>query len=314
MLIPMPSDRNEWLEMRKGYVGASEVAALFGVQAAYGLSHFALWHVKRGVLPPPVEGPRVTWGHRLEEVVALAVAEEHGYEVARGRYAIGDDERMSASLDFEIIEDVTGEFPGPGVLETKSVDWLIHRRQWTDGEPPPHILLQLQQQLACTGYEWGAVAALVGGNDLRLYRYAARPGLIADIKRRVREFWLSIEQDRPPPVDGSDGASHVLEQLYPEPADDAVEMTGDNEWPEAVQGFLDAAATKKAATQGYDLARNRIADLLGGHMRGWGAGYSVNTAITPAKAARPAREGEIIAGRKESRKYTARIYEQEQAA
>lgn len=308
-LIPMPTTREEWLELRKGYVGASEVAALFGVQAAYALSHFALWHVKRGVTPPPVEGPRVTWGKRLEEVVALAVQEEHGYDVAHGRYAVADDCRMAASLDFEIAADPLGEFPGPGALETKNVDWLIHRRQWTDGEPPPHILLQNQQQLACTKYAWGAVACLVGGNELRLYRYGARPALGAEIKRRVNAFWQSIAENEPPDVDGSDGAARILAQLYPEPTDDAVDLSHSNEWPEAVQGFLDAAARKKAATADYDEARNRIADLLGSHMRGWGAGYSVNTAITPAKDPRPARDGEIISGRKESRKYTASIME-----
>jgi predicted phage-related endonuclease len=308
-LIPMPASREEWLDLRKGYVGASEVAALFGCQAAYALSHFALWHVKRGVTPPPVEGPRVTWGKRLEEVVALAVREEHGYDVAHGRYGIAEECRAGASLDFEIAADPVGEHVGPGVLETKSVDWLIHRRQWTDGEPPPHILLQLQHQLACTGFAWGAVACLVGGNDLRVYRYAARPTLGAEIKRRVNAFWQSITANEPPDVDGSDGASRILAQLYPELDDEGVDMSASNEWPEAVQGFMAAQAAKKAATEDYDEARNRLADLLGPHKHGWGAGYSVNTSVTPAKDPRPAREGEIISGRKESRKYTASIME-----
>ena len=306
MITTKPTTREAWLAQRQAYIGSSEVAALFGVQAAYQLSHFALWHVKRGIEPPPVEGPRVRWGNRLEAVIAAAVAEEHGMEVSPGRYAVADGCRAAASLDFEITVDPAGEFPGPGALETKNVDWMIHRRQWTDGEPPPHILLQLQHQLLCTGWAWGAVAGLVGGNELKVYRYAARPKLLADIRRRVDAFWAS---ESPPPVDGSDGASAILAAIYSDPVDDAVDMTLSNEWPEAVQAFIDAAAAKKAATEDYDLARNRVAALLGNHRRGWGGGYSVNTAISAAKPDRIAEPGEIIRGRSESRRYIAKIQE-----
>ncbi|HXT81415.1 MAG TPA: YqaJ viral recombinase family protein [Acetobacteraceae bacterium] len=312
-LHPMPASREEWLANRMRYVGASETAALWGVQPAYALSHYALWHVKRGLAEPPkVEGKRITWGNRLEEVVALAAAEEEGFEVSKGRYAICDDcPGMAASLDFEITADPKGEFSGPGVLETKNVDWLIHRRSWTDGEPPLHILLQLQQQLACTGWQWGAVASLIGGNELRVYRYAARPALIAQIKARVAAFWSS---KMPPPVDGSDSAAHVLRELYPEPTDDALDLSESNEFPEAVQAFLDATAAKKAASEAYDDARNRAAALLEGHKRAWGSGYSLSVSITAAKPDRPAKADEIIKGRAETRRYIARFTDQMESA
>ena len=308
MLIPMTENRDEWLALRGKRVGASESAALFGVQAPYQLDHFALHHVKAGnAPPPPVDGPRIKWGQRLEIIVAEATAEEHGYSVYKGRYAIADDcPGMSASLDFEIEADIEGEFDGPGVLETKNVDWMVHRRSWTDGEPPIHILIQLQHQLGCTGYQWGVVAGLVGGNELKVYRYAAKPKLIADIKARIAKFWEDIAASRAPDVSGSESSGAVLRSLYPEPIDDAIDMSGSNEWPEAVAQFIDASATKKAATEAYDEAKNRVVALLGNHKRGWGGGYSVNTSITAAKEDRPAREGEVIKGRAEVRRYTAK--------
>ena len=70
---------------------------------------------------------------------------------------------------------------GGGVLEIKTVDWLVRAR--LGREPPPHILLQLQAQLGVTGREWGAVAALVGGNELRIWEYQA----FAPHHRRDRE-------------------------------------------------------------------------------------------------------------------------------
>ena len=309
-LHPMPTSREEWLAARMHQVGASEVSALWDIQPDYALSRYALWHVKaRTAEPPDVGSVRTRWGQRLEEVVAIAAAEERGWTVRKGRRAICDDcPRLAASLDFEIEADPLGEYEGPGVLETKNVDWLVHRRSWTDGEPPLHILLQLQAQLAATGWSWGAVAALVGGNDLRIYPYRAKPNLIADIKARVAAFWQSIEEGKPPPVDGSDAASDVLRQLYAERVDDVIDMTGSNEWPEAVAEFLKAGEDRKAANKRYDLTKNRVAALLGSHMRGFGEGYSVNVVVVPDNPGRPAEPGEIVGKRAGSVRYNAKEY------
>lgn len=316
MLIEMPPSREEWLALRQKYVGASESAALFGVQAAYALDAFALHHVKAGnAPPPPVDGPRVEWGKRLEQIVALAVNEEHGYPVRKGRYAVADDcPGMGASLDFEMESDPTGAFEGPGVLETKNVDWMIHRRSWTDGEPPLHVLIQLQHQLGATGWSWGAVACLVGGNDLRLYPYAAKPKLIADIKARVAQFWAEIAAGKPPLPSASESAGAILRSLFPEPIDDSLDMRESNEFPEAAAAFIKAQVAKKEAALDYDEARNRMELLLAGHKRAWGGGYSVNVAVTPGKAPRAPKKDEMIPGRKESRKFTVKIREEEMAA
>ena len=304
-LIAMPPSRQEWLALRSAYVGASEVAALFGCEPDYALSHYALWHVKAGNAPAPdVGGPRVEWGLRLEAVIAEGAALENGWAISKGRYATDDECRLGASLDFEIASDPDEE--GPGVLETKAVDFLIHRRNWTDGEPPLHILLQLQAQLGASGFKWGAVAALVGGNDLRTYRYKARPDLIRQIKQRVAGFWLSIARNSPPPVDGSDGAAHVIRALYPEPVDEAVDMSARNEWPEAVWAFLAAQTAKKEAEENYALARNRVMALMGDAKRGYGGGYSVTMSVTPEKAPRAPRPGEMIPGRAETRRLIAK--------
>jgi putative phage-type endonuclease len=296
----------EWHARRARAIGSSEIAALFGVQPAYALSHYALWHVKAGIVPPPeVASERVKWGVYLEEVIAAAVHEERGWPVTPGHFVTdGTTPGMSATLDF-VIGQADG-FEGPGVLETKNVDMIQHKRAWTDGEPPPHILLQLQHQLACTGWKWGAIAGLVGGNRLEVYTYEARPKLIESIRRKVTEFWASIESGKPPAIDGSDSAGDTLRALYPEPRDDALDLRQSNEWPEAVGDFLTAGEMKKSAEKRYSEARNRVEALLAGHKRGWGGGYSVSVSITPAKPDRAAEPGEIIKGRAETRRLIAK--------
>jgi predicted phage-related endonuclease len=301
----------EWHAIRAQHVGASEVAALFGCQANYQLSEFALYHVKSGVEAPPVEGERVEWGLRLEQIIAEASAAQEGWKIVKGGYAEDIEcPRLGASLDHLILHPTPEEeslgFHGPGVMEVKNTDWLIHRAQWSNDEPPVNIALQLQAQIAATGYQWGAVCALVGGNHIEVYRFRRRDALIAEMRTRVRAFWERIETRQPPPVDGSEGAAHILRTLYPEVLDLAADMRGNNRFPEVCSRFLDAAAAKKVATKKYDEVRNELADLLKSNMRAFGGGFSAIVSITPAKPGRTAYPGEIIPGRAETRRITVK--------
>jgi predicted phage-related endonuclease len=310
-MTPYVTGSAEWHAIRQVHVGSSEVACLFGVQAPYQLSEYALFHVKRGATPPKVEGERIDWGVRLEEIIAQAAAERQGWKIQKGGYVEDMHCRgLGASLDHVILEpndeDRALGCVGPGALEVKNVDWLIHRASWVDDEPPIHIAMQLQSQLACTGFQWGAVGALVGGNQIAIYRFFARPALIAEIRRRTDAFWERVRRNDPPPVDGSDGASDVLRELYPEVIDDAVCMDGNNEWPEAVAEMIAASAEKKEATRRFETARNRVAALIEHHKRAYGAGYVVTVSVTPAKPERQALPGEIIPGRAETRRITAK--------
>lgn len=308
--IPIIHDTPEWHALRARHIGGSEIAALFDLPESqipnYMVRRYALWHIKNGTAPPPVvDNPRVKWGLRLETAIAEVAAEQEGWKIERGGYVKDSTtEGLGCTLDFIIKSDPTED--GPGALEIKNADWLQHKRSWTDDEPPPHILLQLQHQLAATGYTWGVVAALVGGNDLRLYRYKARPKIIAEIRRRVTEFWASIDADTPPPVDGSENAAGVLAALYPEIVDDVIDMSLSNEWAEAAHEFYNTGENRRAANDAYDAAKNRVAELLGGHKRGYGNGWSVNCSVTPANPGRPAKPDEIVGKRAEVRRFTVK--------
>ena len=308
--IPIVHDSPEWHALRARHVGGSEIAALFdlppGQRPNYMLTRFALWHIKAGNAPAPeVNHVRARWGLRLEEAIAEAASEERGWDVSKGGYVSDPTTAgLGCTLDYVIAGDPDED--GPGALELKNVDWMVHRRSWQDDEPPLHVLLQHQHQLAATGYAWGAVAALVGGNDLKVYRYKARPKLIADIRRRVREFWQSIDEGREPPVDGSDGAAHVLASLYPEIADDSIDLSTSNEWAEAAHAFLMAGKGRSAANDAYDEAKNRVVALMGGHKRAYGNGWAVNCAVTPENPGRLPKPGELVGKRAEVRRYTVK--------
>jgi len=301
-LLPIPAAAADWHALRLRHVGASEVAALFGAQPDYAMGVYALWHVKAGRIPPPqVNNPRTRAGLALEQAITELAAEQEGWTVAPGVYASRDG--LGATLDRLIPDPGPNDagMTGPGVLELKNVDWLVHRRSWGD-EPPLHILLQLQAQLAATGYGWGAVAALVGGNEVHVYRYTARPKLQAEILARVRAFWASIAEDRPPQPDGSDATYRALVMMNPATEEEPADLTEDNEAPELAAVYLRLSGEIAERTKARDEARNRLLAKLGPHRAARVTGFRLSQAVTEAKPDREALPGEIIKGRAESRR------------
>lgn len=278
----------EWHANRAQVVGGSEIAALYHCQQPYQMGLFALWHFKAGnVKPPPVEGKRIDWGNRLEAIIAEWAAHEEGWEITKGKHVRdATTPGLGATLDYSILVPGKNDegFEGPGALECKNVDWLQHKQKWQDDEPPLHILLQHQHQLASTGYKWGAVAALVGGNELKIYRYHARPALIADIRKRVAAFWRSIEEGKPPKIDGSDSSFHTLRELTPEIVDDAICLDGDNRFPDLCAMLHEASRTKKEAEKLEALLKAELELKLGEHKRGWSDGWSASFTINRGSA------------------------------
>lgn len=306
-LLPIPTDRAEWLALRLKHVGASEVAVLFGEAPDYLPGPYALWQVKAGHVPAEdVDNERTRAGLKLEDAIAEMAAEQQGWTLTPGIY--GSVHGLGATLDRVIPQPGPNDegCAGPGVLEIKNVDWLVHRKSWGT-EPPMHILLQLQAQLVATGYTWGAVAALIGGNHVEVYRYRPRPKLQAEILRRVRHFWASIEANQPPAVDGSDATYRALMQITAPEDEQPADLEANEDARKAAEAYVAAAATEKAAERARKQARNTLICALGNHRWGIGGGYQISQAVTganPGTVITPNMVGQVIKARAESRRLT----------
>ena len=293
------TDRDEWHRRRAKNIGGSEIAALFDLQPDYAMSAYELWQVKAGRIPAPeVAGERPAWGLRLELAVAEAAAEKEGWEIEQGGHVEHPTVRGAAcTLDFT----VHGDPRGLGVLECKNTDWMVHRRTWTDDEPPPHILLQLQHQLACTGYGWGAVACLVGGNDLRVYHYQRNDQVVAKIESLVAAFWRSIEDGRPlPKIDWSASTGRALAALHRDDNGEMVSLEGDNHLAEVCAQFLHARDRRRTAEQDEQAAKNIIMEKVGAHRGAFCDGFTISAPTvkaTPDRIFTEAMVGDVIKGR-----------------
>lgn len=315
-LISIPSDRAEWLGLRRNYIGGSEIASLFGAQPEYCPGIYALWCIKAGLVEPEDAGnERARWGLMLEDAIAAAAADREGWTIKPGMFAVHDGVRgLSATLDKIIPEPGEQErakgWTGPGALEVKNVDWLVHRKSW-EVEPPVHILLQLQHQLAASGFRWGAVATLIGGNRLEVYRYEARPKLIRSIERRVAGFWDSIDADQRPDPDASDATTQTLLALASDaPEDDpGADLLEDDEAAADAALYLSKSAEIKIAEKVRAAAKNRLLARCLNHRWARMNGYRLNIAVTPEKPAHVITEadvGTILSGRAAAHRITVR--------
>ena len=82
--------KKHWHELRRTHIGASEVASLF--DCGY-LSHFDLWHQKKGLLPVEdlSDNERVVIGRNVENGIAAASGELFGYELVKAKCYLIDE-------------------------------------------------------------------------------------------------------------------------------------------------------------------------------------------------------------------------------
>lgn len=251
---------SEWLKARKRYLGASEVAALWGAQAAYAPSLYTLFHIKRGDLEDPnVDGERPAWGRRLEDAIAEGAAETYGWTLRPGTWVPDDESGIAATIDRYIVQ----ESRIAEILETKNTDWLVHRKTWTDDEPPIFIQLQLQAQLAVTRLPIGHIVPLIGGNHLEKYTYPRNDRIIDEMRERAREFWRDVKVGKEPPADGSQSTADTLKALWPEAVlGKQYDATEDMAFWDEIAKLKDATERRKAAEKEERAAKAFLAQRM----------------------------------------------------
>jgi putative phage-type endonuclease len=196
--IIQPKDEAEWLAMRRDVITSTEVAALFN--ASPYTTPYELWFRKRDKTIVSIEqNSRMVWGIRLEGAIAKGVAEDQGWSIRKMSEFVRDtDLRLGASFDYSVNEDTE-------ILEVKNVDSLAFRDGWlVDGdnvEAPLHIEIQVQVQLLVSGRKTAWIAALIGGNKVVLIGRERDEKVIEAIKKKVKEFWGSIERNEEPKPD-----------------------------------------------------------------------------------------------------------------
>jgi predicted phage-related endonuclease len=268
----------QWHELRLKHVGGSEVAALFN--ACSYLTSLELYLIKRGEAPAGIEdNERMFWGRMVEDAVAQGVAQVKGWVIENPKaYYICDDTRGMGCTPDRFICDAKDR--PLGLLQIKNVDRLIFSK-WENGEPPLQYQLQLQHELACTGLTWGALAVLVGGNELKICEYQAHAGAIARIKEAITKFWHMVDNAIQPPAVADD--YEILKELRPADEHRIIDLSHDNEFPELCATAIEASERRKEAEKQERAAKAAILQKIGDAGRATCSGFTVKKTTVSKK-------------------------------
>jgi predicted phage-related endonuclease len=164
------------------------------------------------------------WGTLLEAFVAAHYTKKTGNRIRKINAVLQHSEFpwMLANLDREVLGAADVQ-----ILECKTAG-MNGAKLWRDGVPE-YVQLQVMHQLAVTGKQAADVAVLVCGNEFQVYRIERDDALIARLIQLEAKFWEYIENDTPPPADGSDSAEVALRCLYPNDNGKTMDLSDDVE-------------------------------------------------------------------------------------
>ncbi|HVZ88051.1 MAG TPA: YqaJ viral recombinase family protein [Polyangia bacterium] len=230
--------RDAWLAARNTGVGASESAALFGLSPWD--TAFSLWTKKTGrVEPDEIEGEWVAWGNLLEEPIARRYEQKTGRRLWQGGpYCVAQHPEipfMRATPDRFVID--APDRRGDGLLQIKNTN-AFKGHDWDDGVPD-YIQVQVQHEMACTGRAWASVAVLIGGAEFRSFDIERDESFIGELEEQVRGFWVYVERDEPPPIDGSIRTLEAIKKLHPKDSGATVPLP-----PEATDWWEELASIR----------------------------------------------------------------------
>ena len=273
----VPDSHEEWLALRDADTTSTEAAALFNLSPYE--TYFELWHRKKGLLQSNfVENERVVWGKRLEEAIAKGVAKDNNWTIRHmTEYMRIPEIRLGSSFDFEIIPD--------GLLEVKNVDSLQFKENWLfddDGnfEAPIHIEFQVQQELAVSGRKFAILAALIGGNKIKLIRRERDETIIKAIVIKAIEFHTSLDKNEPPSPDFTKDAATISRLYQTVESGKLLEVGDSEEYKNLIEQYTFWGAEKKRAEEQQKSVKAQLLLKIGEAEKVVGDNFSISASMT----------------------------------
>jgi putative phage-type endonuclease len=198
--------REQWLELRRTGITGTRIT---------GIMQVSPWETPRsvyldllGLKPEKEQTEPMYWGNVLEDTIAKEFAARTGYKVRRVNYML-----QHKTFDFLLgnIDRLIIDGKRKGVLECKNVG-AYKADEWTNGVPQ-HYYYQLQFYLCLTGFDFGYLTALIGGQKFVYYHIERDDALIEQMIEAATEFWFGSVQPKEEPL-VTDKDTELLNQIY----------------------------------------------------------------------------------------------------
>ncbi len=255
-LLPQtPEERAAWLARRRQGVGASDAPVILGLSRFK--SAYQLWHEKLGIGGDGRMTEAQMWGLLHEPTVAAMYEIRTGEQLFNPRdtvrhpehpYRYANLDRVRADRIVQIKTDQTWSGWGP---------------DGSDQIPPPY-LVQVTHEMDCAGAHLCDVAALLCGNQMRIYTVPFNPVLAERIADSQHEFWAMVQRRVPPPIDWHHPTTAAfVTEIYKGVDGVAVDADRDHPaWPEVV-AYKQAGKAEAEAAARKEVAKAKIALAVG---------------------------------------------------
>jgi len=281
-----PRSRDEWLALRKGTVGFSEVPALFGVHDH--LTPFELFAIKSGTYQkqfarteirensihlPPVERGNFVESKAFELTRMLRPAwTVVPNQIPGGDFFVDREARMSCTPDAFLQRP---DRNGRGALQIKNMIEAVFNRDWKleDGfEPPLSVAIQAIGDAVMSGCSWACAGALIVGFNVDFYLFEI--DLNSKIMNRAREliadFWRRILDHDPYPPDYLRDVD-VIKSIYANDDGGEVDLSGNERAAKIIaarEGLKRIEAAGNAAEKERKILDAELIHILGNATHG----------------------------------------------
>jgi putative phage-type endonuclease len=267
-------NKEEWLDLRKGYIGGSDAGAVVGLNPYK--SAYALWAEKTGKIPG-FEGNLTTEvGSYLEDFVATLFERETGKKVRRKNRTMVNDIYPWACADVD--RTVVGE---NAIVEIKTTNSFPAMRMFKNGEYPESWYCQMTHYLAVGGYDKAYLAVLIGCRDFKIFELERDEGEIAALMDTEKSFWQNVKDNNPPATDGLTSTTDTISTIYPESNDDTVSLMA---YEADLKQYMTYSSLIKDVERQRDEVANRIKAFMGESGKGESAGYKVSWTSSERKS------------------------------
>lgn len=202
--------REQWLALRKKFIGGSEIAAVAALSRHKGPLQI-YWDKVNPDVQPQEDNEAMYWGRTMEPILREEFAKRTGLQVVACPFMFTSKiyPFMSANLDGIATNETTGE---KMVLEIKTANGFA-AKDWEKGMPPEYYL-QVQWYLALTQLNKAYIAVLIGGNSFKYEEVARDEETIQTLIALASNFWNNHVLKRiPPEPDATSGTA--LDSMYP---------------------------------------------------------------------------------------------------
>jgi predicted phage-related endonuclease len=259
------TSEQQWHDLRKPNIGASEIGALLGVHEY--CTPYSLSARKLGLLEVVPDNAILRRGRLLEPVaIQLLQEEKPEWQLTRPHaYYCDQMPRLGATPDLFVVDENNRR----GVVQIKSVEPSVFARAWHDSEtgevvPPTWIAVQAMMEAHLTNSEFAFIAALVVGHGihLELIEVPIREDVIRRLYERAAIFWHQVDHGKTLDPDFSRDGAAIAEVLR---RDDETELdfSADNELPDIASRLEAAQTAKKMCEETIENCKARILHRIG---------------------------------------------------